>query len=150
MRRTHFISVETTTIYLFFNYHIVENRLERRYFLKKGCVWATWLFCIAPKMMKKLRKKVIWTCWCPFFWLLKNYKCFFIAVPRKNYWEEGCWRGYIDWRMSFQKRRAVFQRAVSTLTRSCRPTTQCLCRVIFLRERYAVKFSFRVFHEILI
>ena len=34
VRRTHFLSVETT-IYLFFNYYPVENRLEQRYFLKK-------------------------------------------------------------------------------------------------------------------
>ena len=34
VRRTHFLSVETT-IYLFFNYYPVENRLEKRYSLKK-------------------------------------------------------------------------------------------------------------------
>ena len=34
VRRTHFLSVETT-IYLFFNYYPVENRLEQRYFFKK-------------------------------------------------------------------------------------------------------------------
>ena len=35
VRRTHFISVETTTIYLFFKYYLVENRLEERYFFEK-------------------------------------------------------------------------------------------------------------------
>ena len=34
VRGTDFISVETT-IYLFFNYYPVENRLEKRYSLKK-------------------------------------------------------------------------------------------------------------------
>ena len=34
VRRTHFRSVETT-IYLFFNYYPVENRLGQRYFFKK-------------------------------------------------------------------------------------------------------------------
>ena len=35
MRRTHFLSVETTTIYLLLKYYPVENRLELIYRLKK-------------------------------------------------------------------------------------------------------------------
>ena len=35
MRRSDFLSVETTIIYLFFKYCPVENRLEQRDFLKK-------------------------------------------------------------------------------------------------------------------
>ena len=46
MRRTHFLSVEATTIHLIFMYYLVENRLEQRYFLKKNYVWATWSFYI--------------------------------------------------------------------------------------------------------
>ena len=35
MRKTHFLSVETTTIYLLLKYYPVENRLELIYRLKK-------------------------------------------------------------------------------------------------------------------
>ena len=35
MRRTHILSVETTTIYLLLKYYPVENRLELIYRLKK-------------------------------------------------------------------------------------------------------------------
>ena len=34
VRRTHFLSVETT-IYLFFKYYPVKNRLEQKYFSKR-------------------------------------------------------------------------------------------------------------------
>ena len=36
VRRMHFLSVETTTIYLFLKYYPVENSLEQIYFLKKS------------------------------------------------------------------------------------------------------------------
>ena len=57
MRRTDFLSVETTINYLFFKYYPVENRLQQRHFLKKSYVWATWSFYINPILQK------IHRCW---------------------------------------------------------------------------------------
>ena len=53
VRRTRFLSVKIT-IYLFFNYYPMENRLEQRYFLKKSYVWATWSFYINPVYNKEI------------------------------------------------------------------------------------------------
>ena len=56
--RNRFLSAETTTIYLFFQDHPVEKRLEQRHFLKKSYACGTWSFYISPVEQKIHRRWV--------------------------------------------------------------------------------------------
>ena len=47
VRRTHFLSVETT-ILIFFTYYPVENRLKKRHFLKKDLYKSYVVFLYNP------------------------------------------------------------------------------------------------------
>ena len=46
------------TLYLFFKYYPMKNRLEQIYFQKRSYVWATWSFYINPAQQKIHRRWV--------------------------------------------------------------------------------------------